>query len=36
MDSDVIQLNKMLAEGVPLETVIKHFLQVKMDENVEF
>ena len=33
VESDVIQLNKMLAEGVLLERVIKHFFQVKMDEK---
>ena len=30
VESDVIQLNKMLAEGILLERVIKHFFQVKM------
>ena len=29
----MIELNKMLAEGVLLERVIKHFFQVKMDEK---
>ena len=32
-DSDVIQLNQMLVEGVSLERVIKHFFQVKMDDK---
>ena len=31
-DSDVIQLDQMLVEGVSLERVIKHFFQVKMDD----
>ena len=33
-DSDVIQLNQMLVEGVSLERVIKHFFQVKMDDKI--
>ena len=33
MESDVIQLNKMLAEGALLERVIKHFFQVKRDQK---
>ena len=30
VDSDLIELNKMLAEGVLLEKIIKHFFQVKI------
>ena len=30
VESDLIELNKMLAEGVLLEKIIKHFFQVKI------
>ena len=34
VESDVFQLNQMLAEGALLERVIKHFFQVKILEFI--